>query len=43
MIRKLLKFLGINSSDSNITKEPKMKSEEMELDLILLRNDKINL
>ena len=28
MIRKLLKFLGINSSDSNITKEPKMKSEE---------------
>ena len=28
MIRKLLKFLGINSSDSNITKELKMKSEE---------------
>ncbi len=26
--KKLLKFLGINSSDSNITKEPKMKSEE---------------
>ncbi len=30
MIRKLLKFLGINSSDSNITN----KSEEMDLDLI---------
>ncbi len=28
MISGLLKFLGINSSDSNITKEPKMKSEE---------------
>ena len=28
MIRKLLKFLGIKSSDSNITKEPKLKSEE---------------
>lgn len=28
MISGLLKFLGINSSDSDITKEPKMKSEE---------------
>ena len=28
MIRKLLKFLGINSSDSNITKEPNIKSED---------------
>ena len=28
MINELLKFLGINSSDSDITKEPKMKSEE---------------
>ena len=28
MISELLKFLGINSSDSDITKEPKMKSED---------------
>lgn len=28
MISSLLKFLGINSSDSNISKEPKMKSED---------------
>ena len=28
MISSLLKFLGINSSDSDITKEPIMKSED---------------
>ena len=28
MISGLLKFLGMNSSDSDITKEPKMKSED---------------
>ena len=28
MISGLLKFLGINSSDSNISKEPKIKSED---------------
>lgn len=28
MISSLLKFLGINSSDSNISKEPKIKSED---------------
>lgn len=28
MISGLLKFLGINSSDSDITKEPKIKSED---------------
>lgn len=28
MISGLLKFLGINSSDSDIIKEPKMKSED---------------
>ena len=28
MISELLKFLGINSSDSDITKEPNIKSED---------------
>ena len=28
MISELLKFLGINSSDSDLTKEPQMKSED---------------
>ena len=28
MINSLLKFLGINSSDSDLTKEPQMKSED---------------
>ena len=28
MISGLLQFLGINSSDSNISKEPKIKSED---------------
>ena len=28
MISELLKFLGINSSDSDITKKPKMESED---------------
>ena len=28
MISSLLKFLGINTSDSNISKEPKMKLED---------------